>query len=56
MAPARTGKLVIKRMAVTEMAQSMRGMRSREITFVVREQMIVVRKLMLPRIEEIPAK
>jgi hypothetical protein len=34
----------------------MRGIRSREMTFVVREQTIVVRKLILPRIEEMPAK
>jgi len=38
------------------MAQSIRGIRSREMTFVVREQTIVVRKLILPRIEEMPAK
>jgi hypothetical protein len=55
-APAKTGSLVIKRMAVTEIAQSIRGIRSREITLVVREQTIVVRKLILPRMEEIPAK
>jgi hypothetical protein len=56
MAPAKTGNLVIRRIAVTEIAQSIRGIRSREITLVVREQMIVVRKLILPRIEEIPAR
>ena len=55
-APAKTGNLVIKRIAVTEMAQSIRGIRSREITLVVREQTIVVRKLILPRMEEIPAR
>jgi hypothetical protein len=55
-APAKTGSLVIKRTAVTEIAQSIRGIRSREITLVVREQIIVVRKLILPRIEEIPAR
>jgi hypothetical protein len=55
-APARTGSLVTKRTAVTERAQSIRGIRSREITLVVREQMIVVRKLILPRMEEIPAR
>jgi hypothetical protein len=55
-APAKTGNLVIRRIAVTEMAQSIRGIRSREITLVVREQTIVVRKLILPRIDEIPAK
>jgi hypothetical protein len=47
---------VIKRTAVTEIAQSIRGIRSREIDLEVREQIIVVRKLILPRIEEIPAK
>ena len=55
-APARTGSLVINKIAVTERAQSMSGIRSREILFVVREQTIVVRKLILPRMEEIPAK
>lgn len=55
-APAKTGSLVTKRTAVTERAQSIRGIRSREITLVVREQIIVVRKLILPRIEEIPAR
>jgi hypothetical protein len=55
-APASTGNLVIKRTAVTEIAQSIRGIRSREIDLEVREQIIVVRKLILPRIEEIPAK
>ena len=55
-APAKTGNLVIRRTAVTEMAQSIRGIRSREMTLVVREQIIVVRKLILPRMEEIPAK
>lgn len=56
MAPAKTGSLVIRRIAVTEIAQSIRGIRSREMTLVVREQIIVVRKLILPRIDEIPAK
>jgi hypothetical protein len=47
---------VINKIAVTERAQSISGIRSREILFVVREQTIVVRKLILPRMEEIPAK
>jgi len=45
---------VIRRIAVTAKAQSIRGRRSKEILFVVREQIIVVRKLILPRIEETP--
>lgn len=55
-APAKTGKLVINKTAVTEIAQSIKGIRSNEIALVVREQMIVVKKLILPKIEEIPAK
>ncbi len=55
-APARTGSLVTRRTAVTDIAQSIRGRRSREISFVVREQIIVERKLILPRIEETPAR
>jgi hypothetical protein len=55
-APAKTGRLVIKRTAVIERAQSMRGIRSKEIAFAVREQIIVVRKLILPKMEEIPAR
>lgn len=55
-APASTGSLVINKTAVTEIAHSIRGIRSKEIDLDVREQTIVVRKLILPRIEEIPAK
>jgi hypothetical protein len=47
---------VIKRTAVTEMAHNMRGRRSKEMDLEVREQIIVVKKLILPRIEEIPAR
>jgi hypothetical protein len=54
-APAKTGSLVTKRTAVTAIAHNIKGMRSKEIILVVREQMIVVRKLILPKIEEIPA-
>jgi hypothetical protein len=54
-APARTGKLVTKRTAVTARAQIIKGIRSIEICLVVREQIIVVKKLILPKIEEIPA-
>jgi hypothetical protein len=55
-APARTGKLVTSRIAVIDSAQSSKGKRSKEISLVVREQIIVVRKLILPRIDEIPAR
>ena len=55
-APARTGKLVTSRIAVIDIAQSSKGRRSKEISLVVREQIIVVRKLILPRIDEIPAR
>jgi hypothetical protein len=55
-APAKTGSLVIRRTAVTDKAQSIRGIRSRETALVVREQIIVVKKLILPKIDEIPAK
>jgi len=55
-APARTGKLVTSRIAVMDKAQSSKGKRSKEISLVVREQIIVVRKLILPRIDEIPAR
>lgn len=55
-APAKTGKLVISRTAVTAMAHNIKGIRSNEISLVVREQIIVVKKLILPRIEEIPAR
>ena len=54
-APARTGNLVINSRAVTPKAQIIKGMRSIEICDVVREQIIVVIKLILPKIEEIPA-
>lgn len=54
-APAKTGKEVIRRIAVTATAQRNKGMRSRETTFVVREHRIVVKKLIDPRIDEIPA-
>lgn len=55
-APAKTGRLVTRRIDVTANAHSIRGIRSREMAFAVREQMIVVKKLILPKIEEIPAK
>jgi len=55
-APAKTGRLVTRRIAVTAKAQIIRGKRSIETILVVREQIIVVRKLILPKIDEIPAK
>jgi len=55
-APANTGSLVIRRIAVIEIAHRIKGRRSREISLVVREQIIVERKLILPRIEETPAR
>lgn len=54
-APAKTGRLVTKRIEVINKAQSIKGRRDIETSFVVREQQIVVRKLILPRIEEMPA-
>lgn len=44
------------KIAVTPKAQIIRGKRSIEIIFVVREQIIVVKKLILPKIEETPAR
>lgn len=55
-APARTGNLVIRRIAVRLVAHKNNGRRSIETTLLVREQITVVKKLILPRIEEIPAR
>jgi len=55
-APAKTGRVVTKRNAVTPKDQIIKGKRSILIILVVREQIIVVIKLILPIIEEIPAK
>jgi len=55
-APAKTGRLVINKIAVTAIAQSIKGRRSKETLLVVREQIIVVKKLILPRIEETPER
>jgi hypothetical protein len=41
---------------VTAKAQIIKGKRSIETILVVREQIIVVKKLILPKIEETPAK
>jgi hypothetical protein len=56
MAPARTGSLVIKSIEVMPRAHIIRGRRSNENLRVTRLQIIVLRKLILPIIEEIPAK
>jgi hypothetical protein len=55
-APANTGKVVNRRKAVTPKHQIIKGIRSILTILVVREQIIVVRKLILPKIEEIPAR
>jgi hypothetical protein len=55
-APASTGNLVINKIAVTAKAHNINGKRSKETLLVVREQMIVVKKLILPKIEETPDK
>jgi hypothetical protein len=55
-APAKTGSLVTNRIAVKPTAQRNNGKRSIETTLAVREQIIVVIKLILPKIEETPAK
>jgi hypothetical protein len=55
-APAKTGSLVINKTAVIATDQRKRGRRSRLIIEAIRETKIVVRKLILPMIEEIPAK
>jgi len=54
-APAKTGKVVTRRKAVTPNDQIIKGRRSMLTIFVVREQTIVVIKLILPKIDEIPA-
>jgi len=41
---------------VTEIAHKSKGKRSRETNLVVREHTIVVKKLILPKIDEIPAR
>jgi hypothetical protein len=55
-APASTGRVVTNKKAVTPKDQIINGIRSILTIFVVREQIIVVIKLILPKIEEIPAK
>jgi len=55
-APARTGRLTIKRTAVIATDHKNKGKRAKLRESLVRETKIVVRKLILPKIEEIPAK
>lgn len=54
-APARTGRLVIRRIAVRATAHKNKGIRSIDKDLAVREHKMVVKKLILPRIEETPA-
>jgi len=55
-APAKTGKLVISKIAVTAIDHSIKGKRSKDTLLVVREQIIVVRKLILPKMDETPER
>lgn len=54
-APASTGREVISKKAVIPSAQTRSGIQSSEILPEVRHEIIVVKKLIDPRIEEIPA-
>jgi len=55
-APAKTGNLTINRTAVIATDHRNSGRRDRESIEDIRETKIVVKKLILPRIDEIPAK
>lgn len=55
-APARTGRLVISNTAVIATDHKNKGIRSNLRIAVIRETTIVVKKLILPKIEEIPAR
>lgn len=55
-APAKTGRLTINKTAVIATDHRKRGKRDNLIRESIRETKIVVRKLILPKIEEIPAK
>ena len=55
-APARTGRLRISKIAVTITAHKKRGSLSKEKTFEAREVRIVERKLIDPKIELTPAR
>jgi hypothetical protein len=56
MAPASTGKLTISSTAVIATDHKKRGRRASLRAEVMRETKIVVRKLILPKMDEIPAK
>jgi len=56
MAPASTGSLVISRTAVIATDQRNRGKRERVNLLLIRETKIVVKKLILPKIDEMPAR
>ena len=55
-APANTGSLTIRRTAVMATDQRNKGKRERLREVLMRDTIIVVKKLILPRIEEIPAR
>jgi hypothetical protein len=55
-APAKTGNLKINKTAVILTAHKNKGSLSKEKVFVARDVIIVVKKLIDPRIELIPAK
>jgi hypothetical protein len=55
-APAKTGRLMIRSTAVIATDHKNKGKRDRLINESIRETKIVVKKLILPKIEEIPAK
>lgn len=56
MAPANTGNLVINKAAVIATLQTKSGNRASVKAALTRLTRIVVRKLILPRIEEMPAR
>jgi len=56
MAPAKTGSLKINKTAVIPTAHKNKGTKSKENLYVEREQIIVDKKLIAPKIELIPAK
>jgi hypothetical protein len=55
-APANTGNLVINKRAVIANAHSINGIFLKENLLLIRLHRIVVKKLILPMIEEAPAK
>jgi hypothetical protein len=56
MAPAKTGSLIIRSTAVIATDHKNKGKRANLREAVIRETKIVVKKLILPKIEEIPAR